>query len=122
MKRYSSGTGLLIYGCLWIGTGLISIIGMMIFENPVLGTIVRILAFPSTGFGIMFLVTLVRFIIDVIKNPKKPSSSKPIQSSPQNAIMVVSAADEIAKYKALLDSGTITQEEFEAKKKQLLGL
>ena len=33
-----------------------------------------------------------------------------------------SPADEIAKYKELLDSGAITQEEFDAKKKQLLGL
>ena len=31
-------------------------------------------------------------------------------------------ADEIAKYKKLFDDGIITQEEFEAKKKQLLGL
>lgn len=31
-------------------------------------------------------------------------------------------ADEIKKYKDLLDSGIITQEEFDAKKKQLLGL
>lgn len=34
----------------------------------------------------------------------------------------VSAADEIMKYKQLLDVGAITQEEFDAKKKQLLGL
>lgn len=33
-----------------------------------------------------------------------------------------SSADEILKYKNLADSGIITQEEFEAKKKQLLGL
>lgn len=33
-----------------------------------------------------------------------------------------SAADELEKYKKLLDSGTITQAEFDAKKKQLLGL
>lgn len=33
-----------------------------------------------------------------------------------------SSADEILKYKELLDSGVITQEEFDAKKKQLLGL
>ena len=31
-------------------------------------------------------------------------------------------ADEIKKYKELLDMGVITQEEFDAKKKQLLGL
>ena len=34
----------------------------------------------------------------------------------------LSAADELAKFKSLLDSGVITQEEFDAKKKQLLGL
>lgn len=34
----------------------------------------------------------------------------------------ISNADELWKYKELLDSGVITQEEFEAKKKQLLGL
>lgn len=33
-----------------------------------------------------------------------------------------SAADEISKFKSLLDSGAITEAEFEAKKKQLLGL
>lgn len=34
----------------------------------------------------------------------------------------VSAADELKKFKELLDMGVITQEEFETKKKQLLGL
>lgn len=34
----------------------------------------------------------------------------------------VSAADELKKFRELLDSGVITQEEFDAKKKQLLGL
>lgn len=34
----------------------------------------------------------------------------------------VSDADELQKFKELLDSGIITQEEFDAKKKQLLGL
>ena len=34
----------------------------------------------------------------------------------------ISNADELKKYKELLDSGIITQEEFDAKKKQLLGL
>lgn len=33
-----------------------------------------------------------------------------------------SGADEIRKYKALLDDGILTQEEFDAKKKELLGL
>ena len=34
----------------------------------------------------------------------------------------MSPADEILKYKSLLDAGAITQEEYEAKKRQLLGL
>lgn len=34
----------------------------------------------------------------------------------------ISFADELRKYKALFDDGIITQEEFEAKKKQILGL
>ena len=33
-----------------------------------------------------------------------------------------SSADELKKFKELLDDGVITQEEFDAKKKQLLGL
>ena len=35
---------------------------------------------------------------------------------------MISPADEILKFKGLLDMGVITQEEFDAKKKQLLGL
>ncbi len=34
----------------------------------------------------------------------------------------ISNADEIVRFKELLDAGIITREEFEAKKKQLLGL
>lgn len=39
-----------------------------------------------------------------------------------NATAPVSSADELVKYNDLLQKGIITQEEFEAKKKQLLGL
>lgn len=39
-----------------------------------------------------------------------------------NTMAQMSIPDEIMKYKNLLDSGIITQEEFEAKKKELLGL
>lgn len=34
----------------------------------------------------------------------------------------VSSADEILKYKNLLDAGAITEEEYNAKKRQLLGI
>lgn len=39
-----------------------------------------------------------------------------------NNIQKTSNADELKKYKDLLENGTITQEEFDTKKKQLLGL
>ena len=37
-----------------------------------------------------------------------------------NVVTPLSAADELKKYKDLLDAGVITQEEFDKKKKQLL--
>ena len=45
-------------------------------------------------------------------------------AKPQATVLMqqTSAADEIIKFKNLLDMGVITQEEFDAKKKQLLGL
>lgn len=40
----------------------------------------------------------------------------------QTNVIQTDEADMISKYKKLLDDGTITQEEFDAKKKELLGL
>ena len=54
-----------------------------------------------------------RHIDEFIANP-------PAQSA--TVIQQTSAADELKKFKELLDCGIITQEEFDAKKKQLLGL
>ena len=47
---------------------------------------------------------------------KKNTTEQTIISTP------LSNAEELKKYKDLLDAGIITQEEFDAKKKQLLGL
>lgn len=44
------------------------------------------------------------------------------QNAPTQVVSETSAADELKKFKDLLDSGVITQEEFDAKKKELLGL
>lgn len=48
--------------------------------------------------------------------------SKPIATTTIKQEISQSNADELKKYKDLLDSGVISQEEFDAKKKQLLGL
>ena len=55
----------------------------------------------------------------------EPEEAEPEETEPEEAVIssaVISNADEIRKYKALLDDEIITQEEFDAKKKQLLGL
>ena len=49
-----------------------------------------------------------------------------VDNTPVEAAPVIqqatSGADEILKYKGLLDAGIITEEEFNAKKAQILGL
>ncbi|MDD5922532.1 MAG: SHOCT domain-containing protein [Eubacteriales bacterium] len=57
------------------------------------------------------------FIMEKAAEAKQPQVV--YEQQPENAF---SAADEIRKYKELLDMGAITQEEFEAKKEQLLNL
>lgn len=44
-----------------------------------------------------------------------------LANKPQASTQAISSADELKKFKELLDSGVITQEEFDTKKKQLLG-
>ena len=52
-----------------------------------------------------------------------PQAIIPQASVPQEApVQPKSVADEIKKFKELLDMDAISQEEFDAKKKQLLGL
>lgn len=54
------------------------------------------------------IIAKLKIIVDAMDQPQQPIAG--------------SAADEIKKYKELLDIGALTQEEFDAKKKQLLGL
>lgn len=59
-------------------------------------------------------------IIDFLtKMTKEENTEEPHQNT---APKTVFSASEIMEYKNLLDAGIITQEEFDAKKKQLLGL
>ena len=57
---------------------------------------------------------LSKLLIDRQENKKATQTIK--QEIPKNE------TDELKKFKELLDMGVITQEEFDAKKKQLLGL
>ena len=51
-------------------------------------------------------------------------SIPPPQRRPRRAVRLApaDAVNEIQKYKALLDAGVLTEEEFTAKKRQLLGI
>lgn len=89
-------------------------------------------AVASTSFkGIAVATSSGRIVFNLIKNrdevrnaisdlliarqAHKGNSSPTMNTSSSNA-------EELKKFKELLDSGVITQEEFDAKKKQLLGL
>ena len=63
----------------------------------------------------LFIVALIHSLCmdDLNASESPPEKRKPA---------FIGTADELKKYKDLLDSGVITQEEFDAKKKQLLGL
>lgn len=65
-----------------------------------------------------FAETIANDIKDAFDNYQKNAE----ELEKYNGGATLSAADEIKKFKDLLDSGVISQEEFDAKKKQLLGL
>ena len=77
---------------------------------------------PELGFFIFSAMTLalVVFCIIAIKKTKEGKRPGKEQVVVAQTVVAPSNADELKKYKQLLDDGTITQEEFEAKKKQLL--
>ena len=70
------------------------------------------------SFGLWWFYGWMLFIIAIIHVSLIPDKNAP--AGP--AAPPVSSADELKGYKELLDMGAITPEEFEAKKKQLLGL
>lgn len=75
------------------------------------------------SFGLWWLYGWLLFIVaiihvSVIQDKNAPQEAVP-KSVPSNA-SELGVADEIKKYKELLDSGAITEEEFQSKKQSLL--
>lgn len=66
---------------------------------------------------VFYIILLIQAVFSVVKRSRLVSP-KPTY----NNTAPISSAEEIQKYKDLLDSGAITQEEFDIKKKELLGL
>ena len=63
-----------------------------------------------------FGATIIVYIILIIWASKKPTNPVVVMQQ------TTSDADDLKKYKELLDSGAITQEEYDAKKKQILNI
>lgn len=67
----------------------------------------------------LLAIFIVLSIVFTKEGPRQSKVVAVVQSVPQNQF---SSADEIKKLKDLCDSGVITQEEFDTKKKEILGL
>ncbi|XYJ23042.1 SHOCT domain-containing protein [Bacillus velezensis] len=61
-------------------------------------------------------------VLEIQKYIEEHQSMTALTTEPSALAPTVSAADELKKYKELLDMDAITQEEYEIKKKQLLNL
>ena len=83
-----------------------------------------------TSALLLFLPTLVLLLSGIAetaahfmkKKSRKTAAAAPVSVSTEWCAPVPSNASELKQYKELLDMGAITQEEFDAKKKQLLDL
>lgn len=74
------------------------------------------------GFVLILALQIAMVLIGMISNGRIKQNGILAEEKPQYIQNNISNADELGKYKDLLDKGVITQEEFDMKKKQLLGL
>ncbi len=74
------------------------------------------------SFGLWWFYGWMLFIVAIIHVQFIPDKNAPQEQSTASRIPAgQSSADELRKYKELYDQGVLTKEEFEEKKKQLLG-
>ena len=93
----------------------VSAVGIGAFKSIAISTASGRISFSAIKNRNEIHEIVSQLLVDRQKQTTTPTpSAAPVSS--------VSNADELKKYKELLDIGIITQEEFDAKKKQLLGL
>ena len=133
-----SGIGLIIYG--WLHSYELIVTDKRIYGKVAFGkrvdlpldsvsatatiqTLKGISVSTSSGRISFLAIKNAKEIYEVINNLliKRQNEKKPSEIIIQDTVKT-DEADQIKKYKDLLDSGVISQEEFDAKKKQLLGL
>lgn len=99
---------------------IVLILGFLFYNFPYFETGYSVTALaPGKTISHVLLVAIVVFAVMKRSNIAFPKDESPTVITVHDS---ASNADELKKYKELLDSGVITQEEFDAKKKQLLGL
>ena len=91
----------------------VSSVGTSMFHGIDIGTSSGRISFKAIENNIQLHEVISKLLID----RQKEKNTEVSPSTPTGSI-----ADELKKFKELLDAGIITQEEFDAKKKQLLGL
>ena len=94
---------------------MISAVGISLFKGIAIGTSSGKIKFAGISNRDEIHKAISGLLIDRQKEREK-------EIKPATNIIQKSDADELGKYKKLLDDGVITQEEFDAKKKQILGL
>jgi TM2 domain-containing membrane protein YozV len=106
----------------WVGTFLFGAIGVDRFMRGQIGLgILKLITGGGVGVWalidwIIALTKLGKYKPDFIFVDKKWADPAHLTASG------LSSSDELAKYKKLLDDGAISQEEFDKKKSQLLGI
>ena len=85
--------------------------------SPIMGEYYR--ASASSPYYIVLGGTALTILFGVVGHL---NTKEPAEKAPNITVTPQSNADELEKYNELLSKGIITQEEFDAKKKQLLGL
>ena len=86
--------------------------------------------FALTIFAWVLFITMAVLLLDGFLQTRRCKNEAPVNGNngatqsvqPAAAAVSSTVATELKQYKELLDMGVITQEEFDAKKKQLLGL
>lgn len=109
----------------WVSTLLLCIFtGAIGGHNFYVGKNGKGLVYLLTG-GILGIGTLIDFL-NLLTGDFKDANGKVVKRNnvarTTNVVNQISQADELKKYKELLDNNVITQEEFDKKKKQILNL
>ncbi len=99
----------------WILVDSFDNIRNIYYRNSIIVTIIECVAILLVGMSLNATENVVDSVYSIGNSQQLSNNTQPHDD-------VIGGADKLRTYKELLDSGVITQEEFEQKKKQILGL